>query len=42
MLGRKILFDIAYVSPEKFFLTSPRRQHFEEKFLRLGQNPRKC
>ena len=30
----------------KIFLNSPssppRRQHFQEKFLRLGQNPRKC
>jgi hypothetical protein len=25
-----------------FFLPPPRRQHFREKFVRLGQNPRKC
>ena len=41
-LVRKIFFDYSYVSPENFFdLTSPRRQHFQEIFLRLGQNPRK-
>ena len=41
-------FDYAYVGPENFFdLRSspppppPRRQHFREKFVRLGQNPRK-
>jgi hypothetical protein len=46
-------FEYAYVRPEtiflsmfmldwKIFLTSPRRQHVREKFVRLGQNPRKC
>ena len=46
-------FEYAYVSPEnsfrlqmlilvrKIFLTSP-RQHFRGKFVRPGQNPRKC
>ena len=51
ILVLKNVFDYAYVSPE-IFLTSPphpppppslpRRQHFQEKFFRLGQNPRKC
>jgi hypothetical protein len=44
MLVQKIFFDYAYVSPENFsdLSPSPRRQHFPEKFARLGQNPRKC
>jgi hypothetical protein len=46
-------FWICLCSSGKFFLTMlmlvrklplppPRRQHFQEKCLRLGQNPRKC
>jgi hypothetical protein len=39
-------FECACVSPENFFdpppLPLPRGQHFREKFVRLGQNPRKC
>jgi hypothetical protein len=45
MLVGKNFFDYAYVSPENFFYLPPpppRRQHFREKFVRLGQNPRKC
>ena len=43
MLVRKNFFDYAYVSPEYFFDLPPtRRQQFQEIFLRLGQNPRKC
>ena len=43
MLVRKIFFDYAYVSPENVFdPPPPRRQHFREKFARLGQNPGKC
>ena len=36
-----LLFEYAYVSPENFSDLPP-RQHFREKFVRLGQNPRKC
>ena len=32
------MFLTAYISPEKFFYLPPRRQHFREKFVRLGQN----
>jgi hypothetical protein len=45
MLVRKIFLDCPYVSAENFFdppPALPRRQHFREKFVRLGQNPRKC
>jgi hypothetical protein len=41
MLVRNIFFDHAYVSPENFFDLPPSTT-FREKFVRLGQNPRKC
>jgi hypothetical protein len=43
-----LIFEIlkyTYVSPENFLTPPPpppRRQHFREKFLRLGQNSIKC
>jgi hypothetical protein len=42
MLVRESFFDYAYVSRENFLWPRPRRQNFREKFVRLGQNPRKC
>ena len=42
MLVGKIFFNYAYGSPENFLdPPPPRRQHFREKFVKLGQNPRK-
>jgi hypothetical protein len=38
-----VMFDYAYISPENFLASPPPfRQHFREKFVRPGQNPRKC
>jgi hypothetical protein len=40
--GKNVLTMImAYVNPENFFWPHPPpQQHFQENFLRLGQNPR--
>jgi hypothetical protein len=41
MLVRKFFLTMLMLV-RKIFFTSPRQQHFREKFVWLGQNPRNC